>query len=95
MSRRSLIRGSVIPSEVLQSGQGRRVKVLKVNREGESAQDRLSIKALEAGGRAEKGLGFEEGQIISVRFLDWLISGPSSRWHPVMDGLVHVSEISY
>ena len=83
------------PSEVLQSGQNVRVKVLKIEQGKENRPKiGLSIKALEPGAW-EKGLGFEEGQIISGKVSRLADFGAFVEVAPGVDGLVHVSEISY
>jgi len=83
------------PSEVLQSGQDVRVKVLKIEQGKENRPKiALSIKALEPDAW-EKGLGFEEGEIVSGKVSRLADFGAFVEVAPGVDGLVHVSEISY
>jgi small subunit ribosomal protein S1 len=83
------------PSEILEKGQQVRVKILKI--EPEKAGRRritLSMKALEPAAW-EKGFAFKEGDVISgivSRLADF---GAFIEVAPGLDGLVHVSEISY
>jgi small subunit ribosomal protein S1 len=83
------------PSEILEPGQRVRVKVLKIEPEkGGRRKIALSMKALEPE-IWEKGLGFKEGDVISgivSRLADF---GAFIEVAPGLDGLVHVSEISY
>ncbi len=83
------------PSEVLQVGQAVRVKVLRVepDREGRPKIS-LSIKALEPDAW-EKGLGFEEGEIIRGKVARLTDFGVFVEVAPGVDGLVHISEIRY
>jgi small subunit ribosomal protein S1 len=83
------------PSEVLQTGQQVRVKVMKVepDREGKPKIS-LSIKALESDSW-EKGLGFEEGEMIRGKVSRITDFGAFVEVAPGVDGLVHISEISY
>lgn len=83
------------PSEILQAGQQVRVKVMKVepNKEGKPKIS-LSIKALEPDSW-EKGLGFEEGEIIRGKVSRITDFGAFVEVAPGVDGLVHVSEMSY
>ncbi len=83
------------PSEVLQVGQQVRVKVMKVEPEKEGKPKiSLSIKALEPDSW-EKGLGFEEGEILRGKVSRITDFGVFVEVAPGVDGLVHVSEISY
>jgi small subunit ribosomal protein S1 len=83
------------PSEILRSGQDVKVKVVKIeaDREGRPKIS-LSIKALEPD-PWEKGLGFEEGQIIRAKISKLTDFGAFVEVAPGVDGLVHISEISY
>ncbi len=83
------------PSEVLKPGQPVKVKVMKVETDKEGrAKISLSIKALEPDSW-EKGLGFEEGEIIQGKVSRLTDFGAFIEVAPGVDGLVHVSEISY
>ncbi len=83
------------PSEVLQVGQQVRVKVMKVEPEKEGKPKiSLSIKALEPDSW-EKGLGFEEGEILRGKVSRITEFGVFVEVAPGVDGLVHISEISY
>jgi small subunit ribosomal protein S1 len=83
------------PSEILQPGQQVKVKVMKMEME---KKDRpkisLSIKALEPDSW-EKGLGFKEGEILHGRISRITDFGAFVEVAPGVDGLVHISEISY
>ena len=83
------------PSEILKPGQPVKVKVMKVetDREGRPKIS-LSIKALEPDSW-EKGLEFEEGQIIQGKVSRLTDFGAFIEVAPGVDGLVHISEISY
>jgi small subunit ribosomal protein S1 len=83
------------PSEILKSGQQVRVKVMKIET-GKEARPKisLSIKALEPDSW-EKGLGFEEGEIIRGKVSRLTDFGAFVEVAPGVDGLVHISEISY
>lgn len=83
------------PSEVLQPGQPVKVKVLKIDpvKEGKPKIS-LSIKALEPDSW-EKGLGFQEGEIIRGKVSRLAEFGAFVEVAPGVDGLVHISEISY
>lgn len=83
------------PSEVLKAGQPVKVRVLKVepDKEGQPKIS-LSIKALEPDSW-EKGLGFEEGEIIRGKVSRLMDFGVFVEVAPGVDGLVHISEISY
>jgi small subunit ribosomal protein S1 len=83
------------PSEILKTGQPVKVKVLKMETDKEGRPKiSLSIKALEPDSW-EKGLGFEEGEIISGKVSRLTDFGAFVEVAPGVDGLVHVSEISY
>jgi len=84
------------PAEVLQEGQSVRVKVMEMKPGGPGGRPRiaLSLKALEQS-PWEKGLNFKEGEVISgivSRLVDF---GAFVEVAPGVDGLVHLSEISY
>ena len=83
------------PSEILKRGQAVRVKVMKIeaDREGRPKIS-LSIKALEPD-TWEKGLEFEEGEIIQGKVSKLADFGAFVEVAPGVDGLVHISEISY
>lgn len=83
------------PSEILKAGQQVNVKVLKIemDKEGRSKIS-LSVRALEPDSW-DKGLGFEEGEIISGKVSRLTDFGAFVEVAPGVDGLVHVSEISY
>jgi small subunit ribosomal protein S1 len=83
------------PSEILKMGQQVKVKVLKIesDREGRPKIS-LSIKALEPDSW-EKGLEFEEGQIVHGKVCRLTDFGAFVEVAPGVDGLVHISEISY
>lgn len=83
------------PSEVLKTGQPVKVKVLKIERVKEGKPKiSLSIKALEPDSW-EKGLGFEVGEIIRGKVSRLTDFGLFLEVAPGVDGLVHISEISY
>ena len=83
------------PSEILKMGQQVKVKVLKIESDKESRPKiSLSMKALEPDSW-EKGLGFEEGQIIHGKVSKLMDFGAFVEVAPGVDGLVHISEISY
>lgn len=83
------------PSELLKPGQQVTVKVMKVETDKEGhPKVSLSIKALEPDSW-DKGLGFEEGEIISGKVSKLMDFGAFVEVAPGVDGLVHVSEISY
>ena len=83
------------PSEILKPGQRVKVKVMKIEsgKEGRPKVS-LSIKALEPDAW-EKGLGFEEGEIIRGKVSRLTDFGAFVEVAPGVDGLVHISEISY
>jgi small subunit ribosomal protein S1 len=83
------------PSEILKPGQPVKVKVMKVETDKEGrGKISLSIKALEPDSW-EKGLDFEEGQIIQGKVSRLTDFGAFVEVAPGVDGLVHISEISY
>jgi len=83
------------PSEVLNPGQQVRVRVMKIEADKEGRPKiSLSIKSLEPDAW-EKGLGFEEGEIIRGKVSRLTDFGAFVEVAPGVDGLVHVSEISY
>jgi small subunit ribosomal protein S1 len=83
------------PSEILKMGQQVKVKVLKIESDKEGRPKiSLSMKALEPDSW-EKGLGFEEGQIIHGKVSRLTDFGAFVEVAPGVDGLVHISEISY
>src|SRR4030042_306935 len=83
------------PSEILKPGQEIRVKVMKIetNKEGHPKIS-LSMKTLEPD-PWERGLGFEEGEIIRGKISRLTDFGAFIEVAPGVDGLVHISEISY
>jgi small subunit ribosomal protein S1 len=83
------------PSEVLKPGQPVKVKVKKIEADKEGRPKiSLSIKSLEPDAW-EKGLGFEEGEIIRGKVSRLTDFGAFVEVAPGVDGLVHISEISY
>lgn len=83
------------PSDVLNVGQQVKVKVLKIGPDKEGTPKiSLSIKALEPDSW-EKGFGFEEGEIIRGKVSRLMDFGAFVEVAPGVDGLVHISEISY
>ncbi len=83
------------PSEILKPGQQVKVKVAKFETDKEGRPKiSLSIKALEPDAW-EKGLGFEEGEIIHGKVTRLTDFGAFVEVAPGVDGLVHISEISY
>jgi small subunit ribosomal protein S1 len=83
------------PSEIIKMGQQVTVKVMKVESDkGGRPKISLSVKALEPDSW-EKGLGFEEGQIIHGKVSRLTDFGAFVEVAPGVDGLVHISEISY
>jgi small subunit ribosomal protein S1 len=83
------------PSEILKPGQLVKVKVMKIESDKEGRPKvSLSIKALEPDSW-EKGLGFEEGKIIRGKVSRLADFGAFIEVAPGVDGLVHISEISY
>jgi small subunit ribosomal protein S1 len=83
------------PSEVLEMGQMVKVKVLKVERDKAGRPKiALSMKALEQG-PWEKGVQFKEGDVISGTVSRLTDFGAFVEVAPGVDGLVHLSEISY
>ena len=83
------------PAEVLNPGQMVKVKVLKVEPDKRGRQRiALSLKALEQG-PWEKGFHFKEGEVISGTVSRLADFGAFVEVAPGVDGLVHISEISY
>ena len=83
------------PSEILKPGQQMKVKVMKIEADKEGRPKiSLSIKALEPDSW-DKGLGFEEGEIIRGKVSRLTDFGAFVEVAPGVDGLVHISEISY
>jgi small subunit ribosomal protein S1 len=83
------------PSEVLETGQQVKVKVMKIESDKEGRPKiSLSMKALEPDSW-EKGLGFEEGQVVQGKVSRLTDFGAFVEVAPGVDGLVHISEISY
>jgi len=83
------------PSEILKPGQQLKVKVMKIEPDKDGhPKISLSIKALEPDSW-EKGLGFEEGEIIRGKVSRLTDFGAFVEVAPGVDGLVHISEISY
>ena len=83
------------PSEVLKPGQTVKVKVLKVTPDkADRKKIALSMKALEPD-PWEKGFVFQEGDIISGKVSRLAEFGAFVEVAPGIDGLVHISEISY
>jgi len=83
------------PSEVLKPGQQVKVKVMKFETDKDGRPKiSLSIKVLEPDAW-EKGLGFEEGEIIHGKVSRLTDFGAFVEVAPGLDGLVHISEISY
>jgi small subunit ribosomal protein S1 len=83
------------PSEILKRGELVRVKVMKIESDKQSQPKvSLSIKALQPDSW-EKGLRFEEGEIIRGKVSRLTDFGAFIEVAPGVDGLVHISEISY
>jgi small subunit ribosomal protein S1 len=83
------------PSEILKLDQKVKVKVMKIEQDkGGRQRIALSMKALEPD-TWEKGLAFQEGEIISGKVSRLMEFGAFIEVAPGVDGLVHVSEISY
>ncbi len=83
------------PSEMLKLGQQVKVKVVKIETgKEERPKISLSVKALEPDSW-EKGLPFEEGDIIKGKVSRLTDFGAFVEAAPGVDGLVHISEISY
>jgi small subunit ribosomal protein S1 len=83
------------PSEILNPGQQVRVRVMKIETDKEGRPKiSLSIKSMEPDAW-EKGLGFEEGEIIRGKVCRITDFGAFVEVAPGVDGLVHISEISY
>ncbi len=83
------------PSEILKPCQQVKVKVMKIEADKEGRPKiSLSVKALEPDSW-DKGLGFEEGEIIHGKISRLTDFGAFVEVAPGVDGLVHISEISY
>jgi len=83
------------PSELLQTGQTIKTKVLKIESDKEGRpRIALSMKALEPDAW-EKGLEFREGEIIRGKVSRVAEYGAFVEVAPGVDGLLHVSEMSY
>ena len=83
------------PSEILTPGQDVRVRVMKIEADKDGRPKiSLSIKALEPDSW-ERGLGFQEGEIIRRKVSRLMDFGAFVEVAPGVDGLVHISEISY
>jgi len=83
------------PSEILKPGQQVMVKVMRIEADKEGRPKiSLSIKALEPDSW-EKGLEFEEGDIIQGEVSRLMDFGAFVEVALGVDGLVHISEISY
>ncbi len=83
------------PSEILKPGQQVNVKVMKIESDKEGRPKiSLSVKALEPDAW-DRGLGFEEGEIIHGKVSRLTDFGAFVEVAPGVDGLVHISEISY
>lgn len=83
------------PSEILEIGQTVQVKVLKIEKDKEDKpRISLSMKALEPE-IWDKGLPFKEGDIISAKVSRLTDFGAFVEIAPGVEGLVHISEISY
>ena len=83
------------PSEILKIGQPVKVKVMKIESDKEGRPKiSLSMKALEPDSW-EKGLEFKEGQIVHGKVSRLTDFGVFVEVAPGVDGLVHISEISY
>ncbi len=83
------------PSEVLKPGQQINVKVVKIEPDKDGRQRiGLSMKALEPDPWG-KGFGFGEGEIIRGKISRITDFGAFVEVAPGVDGLVHISEISY
>jgi small subunit ribosomal protein S1 len=83
------------PSEILKPDQQVKVKVMKIEADKEGRPKiSLSIKALEPDSW-EKGLEFEEGDIIQGKVSRLMDFGAFVEVALGVDGLVHISEISY
>lgn len=83
------------PSEALKPGQQVKVKVLSIEPDKDGRQRiALSIKSLESD-PWERDLGFKEGEIIQGKVSRLTDFGAFVELAPGVDGLVHISEISY
>lgn len=83
------------PSEVLETGQAVRVKILKIEPDKEGRpRISLSMKAFEPE-PWEIGLPFQEGDVVPGKVARLMDFGAFVEVAPGIDGLVHLSEISY
>ena len=83
------------PSEILTPGQIVKVKVLNIEQDKKGRpRIALSMKALEPE-VWDQGLGFQEGDVISGKVSRLADFGAFVEVAPGIDGLVHISEISY
>jgi len=83
------------PSEVLKTGQNVKVKVVKMELDKDGRQRiALSMKALEPDAW-ERGLDFKEGVILRGKVTKVADYGAFIEVAPGVDGLVHISEMSY
>jgi small subunit ribosomal protein S1 len=83
------------PSEVLETGQAVRVKILKIEPDKEGRpRISLSMKAFEPE-PWEIGLPFQEGDVVPGKVVRLMDFGAFVEVAPGIDGLVHLSEISY
>ena len=83
------------PSEILKPNQQVKVKIMKIESDKDGQKKiPLSMKALESD-PWEKGLGFKEGEIIRGKISRLTDFGAFIEVAPGVDGLVHISEISY
>jgi len=83
------------PSEMLHTGQQVRVKVREIEPDKDGRPKiALSMKALEPDPWG-KGLGFEEGEIIRGKVSRLADFGAFVEVAPGVEGLIHISEISY
>jgi small subunit ribosomal protein S1 len=83
------------PSEALKPGDVVRAKILRMEPEkGGRQRIALSLKALEPGAW-DKGLGFQEGDVVAGKVSRLTDFGAFVEVAPGVDGLVHKSEISY
>ncbi|MCX5907957.1 MAG: S1 RNA-binding domain-containing protein [Deltaproteobacteria bacterium] len=84
-----------LPSDVLHPGQSVKVKIIKIEPDkGGKRRIALSLRALEPG-EWDKGLSFHEGDIIPGKVTRLADFGAFVEVAPGVDGLVHISEISY
>jgi small subunit ribosomal protein S1 len=83
------------PSDVLSLGQTVKVKVLKMEQDKKGRlRIALSMKVLEPD-QWEKGFAFQEGEVIRGKVSRLTDFGAFVEVAPGVDGLVHISEISY